>query len=97
MTARETSGDAYRARYLKLKSALYDRTTGLPAFPVLLDRLRSLLEERQAVGVLVVSIENLGMVASLSEADGIGGLPAAQLQEFIKMAHFLQSIGGRRL
>jgi EAL domain-containing protein (putative c-di-GMP-specific phosphodiesterase class I)/GGDEF domain-containing protein len=52
-------------RYLKLRSVLYDRITGLPAFPVLIDQLRSWLEERRAVGVVHVEAVNLDLVESL--------------------------------
>lgn len=55
----------YRTGYLKLRSVLYDRNTGLPAFPVLFDRLRNLLDERRELGVLHVEIANLEMVESL--------------------------------
>ena len=55
----------YRAGYLKLKSVLFDRTTGLPAFPVLFDRLRTLLDERPRLGVLHVEVVDLELVESL--------------------------------
>ena len=42
MTSRITEGnsDGDRAESLKLRSVLYDRTTGLPTYPLLFDRLR---------------------------------------------------------
>ena len=52
-------------RYLKLRSVLYDRITGLPAFPVLIDQLRNWLEDRRAVGVVHVEAVNLDLVESL--------------------------------
>jgi EAL domain-containing protein (putative c-di-GMP-specific phosphodiesterase class I)/GGDEF domain-containing protein len=55
----------YRARYLKMKSVLHDRVTGLAAFPLLFDRLRTLLEERRAIGVLHLEVADLDMVESL--------------------------------
>jgi EAL domain-containing protein (putative c-di-GMP-specific phosphodiesterase class I) len=55
----------YRRDYLRLRSVLYDRNTGLPAFPVLFDRLRSSLEQRRRVGVLDLEITNLRLVESL--------------------------------
>jgi len=55
----------YRAGYLKMKSVLQDRVTGLPAYPLLFDRLRTLLDERKAIGVLHVDIADLEMVESL--------------------------------
>jgi len=60
-----TVGNRYRRDYLKLRSALYDRTTGLPAFPVLFDRLRTMLDRRRRIGVLHLEIENLPQVESL--------------------------------
>jgi EAL domain-containing protein (putative c-di-GMP-specific phosphodiesterase class I) len=55
----------YRTRYLKLRSVLYDRTTGLPAYPALLDQLRALLDDRRQLGVLQLRIDNLDLVESL--------------------------------
>jgi EAL domain-containing protein (putative c-di-GMP-specific phosphodiesterase class I)/GGDEF domain-containing protein len=55
----------YRTRYLRLRSVLHDRTTGLPAFPVLIDRLRTLLDDRREIGVLHLTPENLDLVESL--------------------------------
>ena len=54
-----------RMRYLKLKSVVYDRTTGLPSYAVLLNRLRGLLDDRSCIGVLAVTIDNLELVESL--------------------------------
>jgi EAL domain-containing protein (putative c-di-GMP-specific phosphodiesterase class I)/GGDEF domain-containing protein len=59
------AGARYRRDYLKLRSALYDRTTGLPAFPVLFDRLRTMLDQRRRIGVLHLEVANLGQVESL--------------------------------
>jgi EAL domain-containing protein (putative c-di-GMP-specific phosphodiesterase class I)/GGDEF domain-containing protein len=55
----------YRTGYLKMKSVLQDRVTGLPAYPLFFDRLRALLEERKAIGVLHVDVADLDMVESL--------------------------------
>jgi EAL domain-containing protein (putative c-di-GMP-specific phosphodiesterase class I)/GGDEF domain-containing protein len=55
----------YRTGYLKMRSVLQDRVTGLPAYPLLFDRLRTLLEERKAIGVLHVDVADLDMVESL--------------------------------
>jgi EAL domain-containing protein (putative c-di-GMP-specific phosphodiesterase class I) len=57
--------EQYRRRYLKLKSVLYDRTTGLPAFPVLHDQLRAMLDARRLLGVIYLTAENLDLVESL--------------------------------
>ena len=59
------AGLAYRTRYLKLRSVLYDRNTGLPAFPVLFDELRTALDERRGLGLVHVELVNLQMVESL--------------------------------
>jgi len=55
----------YRTGYLKMKSVLHDRATGLPAFALMFDRLRSLLEHRRAIGVLHFTVADLAMVESL--------------------------------
>ena len=52
-------------RDFALRSVAYDRTTGLPAFPLLFDRVRSWLEERRVVGVIHVEVEELRLVESL--------------------------------
>ena len=54
-----------RLQYLKMKSVLYDRVTGLPALPLLFDQLRSLLDDRKEIGVLQVEVSDLDMVESL--------------------------------
>jgi EAL domain-containing protein (putative c-di-GMP-specific phosphodiesterase class I)/GGDEF domain-containing protein len=55
----------YRTGYLKMRSVLHDRVSGLPAFPLLFDEARTLLERRKALGVLHVEIVDLQMVESL--------------------------------
>ncbi len=55
----------YRTQYLKMKSVLHDRVTGLPALPLLFDRLRTLLDDRREIGVLRVEVCDLEMVESL--------------------------------
>jgi len=57
--------DGYRSRYLKMRSVLHDRTTGLPAIPVLLEQLRTQLDDRPALGVIHLEIESLDLVESL--------------------------------
>jgi len=67
MTFNHPEGDPERAsaEALKLRSALYDRTTGLPTYALLFDRLRDELERRRHVGVVHVEIANLELVESL--------------------------------
>jgi EAL domain-containing protein (putative c-di-GMP-specific phosphodiesterase class I)/GGDEF domain-containing protein len=65
---RERTAEAlehFRNGYLKLKSALHDRTTRIPAYPVLFDELRTLLDQRRRLGVLLVEPANLDLVESL--------------------------------
>jgi len=54
-----------RAQYLKMKSVLYDRVTGLPSLPLFFDKLRTLLDDRKEIGVLHVEVSDLEMVESL--------------------------------
>ncbi len=73
----------YRTGYLKMKSVLYDRTTGLPAFPILFDRLRTLLDRRRGIGVIHFEVANLELVESLygwQVFDGIVSRVAALLR-----------------
>jgi EAL domain-containing protein (putative c-di-GMP-specific phosphodiesterase class I) len=85
----------YRRDYLKLRSVLHDRATSLPAYPLLLDRVRGLLDTRRRIGVLHLGVDNLDTIESLygwQVLDGIlarssgvlrravsGSLPAASL------------------
>ncbi len=55
----------YRTGYLRLRRMLHDRTTDLRAYPLLLDRLRTLLDDRRSLGVLVLHASNLELVESL--------------------------------
>jgi EAL domain-containing protein (putative c-di-GMP-specific phosphodiesterase class I)/GGDEF domain-containing protein len=57
--------ERYRKGYLKMKTVLQDRITGLPVYPLLLDRLRTLLDRRRALGVIHLELANLDMVESL--------------------------------
>ena len=65
MTSHLTEDSPDRAEALKLRSVLYDRTTGLPTYPLLFDRLRDELEHRRHLGVVHVEISNLKLVESL--------------------------------
>lgn len=61
----EAALERYRNAYLKLRGALHDRNTGLPAYPVLVDALRGMLDQRRQVGVVHVEAANLDLVESL--------------------------------
>ncbi|HKQ62449.1 MAG TPA: EAL domain-containing protein [Candidatus Polarisedimenticolaceae bacterium] len=74
----------YRTEYLRLKTALFDRATGLPAFPVLFDPLRELLDRHRQIGLVHVEAVNLGLVESLygwQLLDGVLGRMASVLRE----------------
>jgi EAL domain-containing protein (putative c-di-GMP-specific phosphodiesterase class I) len=76
----------YRTGYLKMRSVLHDRTTGLPTFPLLFDRLRALLEQRKAIGVLHFAVADLDMVESLygwQVFDGVVSRVARVLRESV--------------
>jgi len=55
----------FRNGYLRLKSALHDRTTRFPAYPVLFDELRTLLDTRRRLGVIHIEPANIDLVESL--------------------------------
>ncbi|MBD3868263.1 MAG: EAL domain-containing protein [Acidobacteria bacterium] len=55
----------YRTEYLRLKSALHDPATGLPAYPLLVNELQSRLDARRQIGVLHVGMSGLPLVESL--------------------------------
>lgn len=54
-----------RNRYLKLRSALHDRITDLPAYPLLVDELRALLDARRHVGVVHIEPGGIDLLESL--------------------------------
>src|SRR5207249_869047 len=51
--------------HLRLKSALWDRTTGLASFHFHIDELRAFLDNRRQVGLLHVTCGELGLVESI--------------------------------
>jgi len=55
----------FRTGYLKLRSALHDRATRAPAYPLLFDELRTMLDRRRRVGVVHVEAANIDLVESL--------------------------------
>jgi EAL domain-containing protein (putative c-di-GMP-specific phosphodiesterase class I)/GGDEF domain-containing protein len=54
-----------RTAYLRLQAALHDRTTDLPAYPVLFDELRRALDARRRIGVIHAGVTNLDLIESL--------------------------------
>jgi EAL domain-containing protein (putative c-di-GMP-specific phosphodiesterase class I) len=65
---RDRSAEAlehFRNGYLKLKSALHDRATRFPAYPMLFDELRTTLDGRRRLGVIHVEPANIDLVESL--------------------------------
>ena len=61
----EDALEHFRNGYLKLKSALHDRTTRFPAYAMLFDELRALLDARRHVGVVHIEPSNIDLVESL--------------------------------
>jgi EAL domain-containing protein (putative c-di-GMP-specific phosphodiesterase class I) len=63
-TGRQRREDYYRlkAGYLRFKGALFDRSTGLFAFPFYFDRIRSLLQGRETVGLVYLEVSGLELV-----------------------------------
>jgi EAL domain-containing protein (putative c-di-GMP-specific phosphodiesterase class I) len=62
---RTTEPMHYRTEFLRLKSALHDKATGLPAYPLLVNELQYRLDARRQIGVLHVGISGLPLVESL--------------------------------
>lgn len=92
--------DHLRTAYLKLRGALHDKTTDLPAYAVLFDDLRRALDERRRIGVIHAGITNLELIESLygwqafdraigELAGAMRALPGAELP-----ASALVSVGG---
>ena len=61
----EDALEHFRNGYFKLRSALHDRTTRFPAYPMLFDELRTLLDVRRHLGVVHIEPANIGLVESL--------------------------------
>lgn len=57
--------ERYRNAYLKLRRVVHDPATDLPAYPVLIDALRTLLDRRRRLGVVHLEADNLGVLESL--------------------------------
>ncbi len=55
----------YRTGYLKFKSALCDRNTGLLCYPLLLDEIRRHFESQQRLGVLVLQVGELARMEAV--------------------------------
>ena len=92
--------DHLRTAYLKLRGALHDRTTDLPAYPVLFDELRHALDARRRIGVIHAGVTNLELIESLygwqafdravaQLASAVRALPGAELP-----ATALLAVGG---
>ncbi len=65
MSAPLKSLEKYRSAYYKLRSVLHDRRANLPAFPAVLDQVRSLLDQRTTIGVVHLGIEDLAALESI--------------------------------
>ena len=61
----EDALEHFRNGYLKLRSALHDRTTRFPAYTMLFDELRTALDARRHLGVLHIEPANIDLVESL--------------------------------
>jgi EAL domain-containing protein (putative c-di-GMP-specific phosphodiesterase class I)/GGDEF domain-containing protein len=61
----EDALEHFRNGYLKLRSALHDKTTRFPAYPMLFDELRALLDARRHLGVVHIEPWNIDLVESL--------------------------------
>jgi EAL domain-containing protein (putative c-di-GMP-specific phosphodiesterase class I)/GGDEF domain-containing protein len=57
--------ERFRIEYLKYRGALVDRVTNLPAYPLLFDTLKTMLDQRRFLGVIHLEIVNLDLVESL--------------------------------
>ena len=54
--------DAQSLDAMRMRSALVDRVTGLPAVALVIDELRVLLDARRRIGVLHLRITDLDLV-----------------------------------
>lgn len=75
--------DPSRHDLLRLRTALFDRITGLPSLSVMFDEMRSHLDRRRAIGLLHVSVGNLALAENVygwQAFDRIIGRQAAELE-----------------
>jgi len=70
-----------RTEVLRLRAALHDPVTGLSAYPALLSRLRTLLDEHRHVGVLHVGVDDVELVEALYGWQVLDGLLARVADE----------------
>ncbi len=88
--------ERFRAEALHLRSVLVDRTTGLPAYPVWIDELRTLLETRRHVGVLHLDVPRLEWVESLYGWQVLDGI-VAKAAEVLRASVGVELPTGTRL
>src|SRR5262249_53546835 len=95
-----------RTGYLRLRSLLFDRVTGLPSSAAVVEPVRDLLEGRRQVGVLHFQLLDLELVESLygwqvfdrilaRAAEGLKACAGRELPEGTVLA--LNAIAGDRL
>ena len=70
---------------LRLRTALFDRITGLPSLPVLFDDMRALLDHRRGIGILHAGISNLALAESVYGWQLFDRLVARQADELGRM------------
>lgn len=86
----EDALEHFRNGYLKLRSALHDRVTRFPSYPMLFDELQRMLDARRHLGVVHIEPANIGLVESLygwqifdrtmaQLSNVVGALPGAEL------------------
>lgn len=76
-----------KTRILQYRASLFDPVTGLPTLPVVLDRVRRMLDERGTLQVLLVRIEhehNLERIVGWERYDGVLRSVAAHLSGLIE-------------
>ncbi len=81
--------------YFKYKGLLYDKVTGLPTVPVMLEELRKWLDIYQETGVIVIDIGRYGRyekVYGWERVDHILKLLAEKVKEFLKKKKKVESI-----
>lgn len=87
--------DRSRLDYLRMRSALIDRITGLPAVSLLFDEMRAMLDRRRAIGLLHVSSSNLPLVESVYGWRTYDRVVGRQAEEVIRQIGGLLPPGAR--
>ncbi len=86
----DAAGSGERAELLRYEELLYDKLTGLPTLPVMIDRARELLEQRGELTVLYIHFvwyEKVEEIYGWQKLDDVLETTAVAVKEFYSRQH----------